>query len=136
MNTTYSAETKLTRSQRYSVIGGVCSGIALNRGYSISVVRIVALLLLSISGVGLLAYLLGWVFIPKVQNGIEEITQHDPLIRDTDHKMLGGVCAGIAKLFSWDVSLVRVLVALLVVSGGIGVLPYFYAWIVVPRNQA
>lgn len=50
---------KLYRSVRYARLGGVCSGIALARGYSILLTRIFALFIMSTAGIGLFAYLLG-----------------------------------------------------------------------------
>jgi len=56
------------------------------------------------------------------------------LFRSMDHKMLGGVCAGLADYFDIDVSLVRLAFV------GIGILSAFFpmfifyiiAWIVIP----
>jgi phage shock protein C len=51
-------------------------------------------------------------------------------------KMLGGVCAGLARYFNIDVTLVRLLVVLGVVfSGGVGLLAYIVAWIVMPVDR-
>jgi phage shock protein PspC (stress-responsive transcriptional regulator) len=53
---------KMYRSERYAVLGGVCSGVALSKNYSIVLVRMMALALLTISGIGAIVYLLFWVF--------------------------------------------------------------------------
>jgi phage shock protein PspC (stress-responsive transcriptional regulator) len=49
----------------YTRLGGVCSGIAHYYGLDVSLVRIVVLLLALTTGVGLLAYLLAWLIIPR-----------------------------------------------------------------------
>lgn len=50
-------------------------------------------------------------------------------------RMIGGVCAGIAQHFAWDVALVRVLLVVLVFFGcGTPILAYFIAWIVIPNE--
>ncbi len=50
-------------------------------------------------------------------------------------RMLGGVCAGLAQHFGWDVALVRVLLVVLAFFGcGTPVLAYFIAWIVIPNE--
>jgi len=52
---------------------------------------------------------------------------------DTDNRFIGGVCAGIAAYFNIDLVLVRLLVLLLFLFGGIGLLPYLIVWLVVPK---
>jgi phage shock protein C len=47
--------------------------------------------------------------------------------------MIGGVCAGIAQHYGWDVTLVRLVLVLCVLCGGFGLLAYLIAWIVIPE---
>lgn len=55
------------------------------------------------------------------------------LVRPRDGRMLAGVCAGVADYFGLDVTLVRVIWAVVsVITGGAGVLAYLVAWIVIP----
>ncbi|MCD4739628.1 PspC domain-containing protein [archaeon] len=57
------------------------------------------------------------------------------LYRSGKEKILGGVCGGIGEYFSVDPVLIRILlVVLFALSGGLGILAYFIAWIIVPRN--
>jgi phage shock protein C len=59
------------------------------------------------------------------------------LRRSMKDKKLGGVCSGIAEFSNVDVVLVRVLaVAATLVSGGMGLLAYIAAWIIVPMEHA
>ena len=52
-------------------------------------------------------------------------------------KKIAGVCSGLAKYFNADPTLVRLIViALTIVSGGLGLLAYIAAWIVMPIEQA
>ncbi len=60
-------------------------------------------------------------------------TTDKKLFRDTDDRVLGGVCSGIAAYFNTDTSLVRIAVVLLIVFTGIPLLAYFVLWIVVPE---
>lgn len=55
------------------------------------------------------------------------------LFRDTDDRVLGGVCSGIAAYFDMDTSIVRIAVILLIVFTGIPLLAYFILWIVLPE---
>ena len=57
------------------------------------------------------------------------------LYRVTSNKRLGGVCSGLARYFEVDVTLVRLLVvAGTLCSGGLGLLAYIAAWIIMPRD--
>ena len=57
------------------------------------------------------------------------------LMRPRDGRMLAGVCAGVAGYFSLDVTLVRVIWAVVsVITGGAGVLAYLVAWILMPNE--
>jgi phage shock protein PspC (stress-responsive transcriptional regulator) len=53
-------------------------------------------------------------------------------LSNTDRK-IGGVCSGLAKYFDTDVTLVRIIFALLVMLGGSGVIIYLIAWMIMPR---
>ncbi len=58
---------------------------------------------------------------------------HRVLVRPRDGRMLAGVCAGFADYFGLDVTLVRVIWAVVsVITGGAGVLAYLVAWIIMP----
>ncbi|CEA08917.1 DNA-binding transcriptional activator PspC [Arthrobacter saudimassiliensis] len=46
---------------------------------------------------------------------------------------LGGICAGIAAYFGWDVTLVRIGVLLSFLLPFIGVGTYLVAWLLLPR---
>jgi phage shock protein C len=57
------------------------------------------------------------------------------LVRRRKGRMLGGVCAGLAEYFGLDVTLVRVIVAVVaVITGGAGVLAYLVAWAIIPEE--
>ena len=57
------------------------------------------------------------------------------LVRRTDDKKLGGVCAGLADLLGLDPTLVRVLTIVVTVLGmGSVVIAYLVAWLIVPKD--
>lgn len=57
------------------------------------------------------------------------------LARSRKGRMLAGVCAGVADYFGVDVTLVRVIVAVVsVITGGAGVLAYLAAWVIIPEE--
>jgi phage shock protein C len=55
------------------------------------------------------------------------------LVRSRKGRMVAGICAGIADYYGLDVTLVRLLVAVVsVITGGTGVLAYLAAWMIIP----
>jgi len=54
------------------------------------------------------------------------------LVRSRQGRMVAGICAGVAGFFGWDVTLVRVVVAVVSVITGTGVLAYLAAWALIP----
>ncbi|WP_298518187.1 PspC domain-containing protein [uncultured Nocardioides sp.] len=57
------------------------------------------------------------------------------LVRRTDDKMLGGVCAGLADHFGIDRTLVRLLAVVVAVLGfGSVIIAYLVAWLIVPKD--
>jgi phage shock protein C len=56
------------------------------------------------------------------------------LYRARDERMIAGVCGGVAKYFSVDPTLVRLLFALLTVPGGPGLVAYIVMAIIVPEE--
>lgn len=56
------------------------------------------------------------------------------LFRDENHKLVGGVCSGVANYFDIDIAIVRVVFLILLFSFGFGLLPYIILWIAVPSS--
>jgi phage shock protein C len=55
------------------------------------------------------------------------------LVRSRKGRMVAGICAGIADYSGLDVTVVRVIVAVVsVITGGAGVLAYLAAWVIIP----
>ena len=54
------------------------------------------------------------------------------LYRIRDGRVVAGVCAGLAVYYGVDPTLVRLAFALLAVFGGMGILLYLGAWVVIP----
>lgn len=53
----------------------------------------------------------------------------------SNNKMICGVCAGIAEYINVDPTIIRLLWVLLSFSGGIGVVAYIIAAIVIPEQR-
>ncbi|RYZ22257.1 MAG: PspC domain-containing protein [Chitinophagaceae bacterium] len=56
------------------------------------------------------------------------------LYRDTNDKILGGVCSGIAHYFGIDPAIVRIILAILVFGAGTGIFLYLLLWVFVPKR--
>jgi len=56
------------------------------------------------------------------------------LTRPRYNRLVAGICAGLALHHGWDLSLVRVICALLIVFTGVGLIAYLIAWIVIPEE--
>jgi len=56
------------------------------------------------------------------------------LYKDQQHKMIGGVCAGLAEYFNIDVTLVRVLFFVTLILKGGGFFLYVVLWICLPKK--
>lgn len=56
---------RLMRSQDNKVIGGVCGGIGEYFDIDPVLIRVITVVLFFLNGFGLLAYLVGWIVIPK-----------------------------------------------------------------------
>jgi phage shock protein C len=56
---------KLYRSRTNSMIGGVCGGLGEYLNVDPTIMRLVAVLLVFADGIGLLAYIIAWIIIPR-----------------------------------------------------------------------
>ncbi|MDQ2899626.1 MAG: PspC domain-containing protein [Acidobacteriota bacterium] len=58
------------------------------------------------------------------------------LSRPMDQKKIAGVCAGFARYFDCDVTLMRVLWLVVAFGTGIGFIAYLVAWIAMPKDYS
>jgi phage shock protein C len=56
---------RLYRSSTNKILAGVCGGIAENYNIDPTMVRVIAVLLALLSGIGILAYLILWIVVPQ-----------------------------------------------------------------------
>ena len=57
------------------------------------------------------------------------------LLRSTNNRMLGGVCAGVAEYFNLDPTIVRIIYVVLFFAGTVGLLLYLIMWLLIPENK-
>ncbi len=104
-NTGATNQKRLYRDEQNKVLGGVCSGIANYLNLDPIIVRVLWILLF---GISFLAYLLLWIAVPS--SSVKEVGGvRKRLFRDIDHKVIGGVCAGLSKYFGVKVIIIRLL---------------------------
>lgn len=107
-NSTTATPKRLYRDENDKVFGGVCSGLANYFGIDVVVMRIIFVILAISFGFGLIPYLVLWVAVPSTAT--KEIGgMRKKLYRDSDDKIIAGVCSGIANYFGINVWIPRVL---------------------------
>jgi phage shock protein PspC (stress-responsive transcriptional regulator) len=57
------------------------------------------------------------------------------MYRDTDHRIIGGVCSGMGAYWDIDPLIIRILFIALILAGGIGALVYLILYIVLPEAK-
>ncbi len=129
---------KLYRNAKNKVLGGVASGIAHYFGIDPIWIRLLLLAFLfniffwGLSGFTLLAYIILWIVIP-IHAELEDDKTVKKLFRNTDDRVLGGICSGIASYFGADAIVVRLLFVLSIFLGGAGLVVYIIMWIIIPE---
>lgn len=58
------------------------------------------------------------------------------LYRSGKDRMLAGVCGGLAEYLKIDATIVRIIAVASILFGGLGLLAYLIAWIIIPLNPA
>lgn len=61
-------------------------------------------------------------------------TEHPPLRRSSDDKVIAGVAGGLARYLGVDPVVIRIALVVFALSGGAGVLLYLIAWIAIPEE--
>ena len=64
--------------------------------------------------------------------------KHMPLYRSRRHKIIAGVCGGLADWLGWDPTVVRIAYVILSIAsvGFPGTIAYIILWIVMPKEPA
>lgn len=62
-------------------------------------------------------------------------TGYHRMYRDPDHRIIGGVCAGMGAYWRIDPLIIRIIFLALILAGGIGVLIYLILYIVLPEAR-
>jgi phage shock protein PspC (stress-responsive transcriptional regulator) len=57
------------------------------------------------------------------------------MYRDTDHRIIGGVCAGMGAYWDIEPLIIRIIFIVLILAGGLGALVYLILYIVLPEAK-
>lgn len=130
---------RLERAPLQGKIAGVCAGLANYLETDVALVRAIWVLLSLVPGAligGLLAYGAAWVLMPISTAPVPASTTRR-VVRPQFDRKIAGVCAGLAKYFQVDVTMVRLIWVVLSIYPGaiiLGMLAYAIAWFVIPTE--
>ena len=96
------------RDENHKVVAGVCAGIANYFGIDPLVVRILFVIFAFGFGFGFITYLVLWVAVPSTASAVIGSTKKR-LFRDSENKLIAGVCSGLGQYFGVNVWIPRVL---------------------------
>ncbi|HTT61511.1 MAG TPA: PspC domain-containing protein [Bryobacteraceae bacterium] len=66
---------------------------------------------------------------------VPQVTPPRRLSRPMYDKKIAGVCAGFARYFEVDVTLMRILWIIVALFTGVGLIAYIVAWIAMPKDE-
>ena len=143
---------RLYRDEEDKILGGVASGLAHYLNIDPAIIRILFALLVIFGGSGFVIYVIMWIVLPS-RSLVTNIRKR--LYRDTDDRVIAGVCGGLAKYFDINPAIPRIIfaapfifgivtsigrsffdfgsVAIGGFGGGTFILTYIILWIVLPE---
>ena len=128
---------KLYRSRTDRVLAGICGGLGNYFNIDATVIRLVFTLLLIFTGILplLIAYFIAVCIIPLEPLGTP-LPQRKRLLLSSKHKMMAGVCGGIAETINADPTVVRLIAVFLCFLSGVVplVIAYLIAWVIIPKR--
>jgi len=90
------------------------------------------------AGTAFIVYALAWMIMPSAATGPQGWEQPSvddmQLARSDSDRVISGVCGALANYFNMDSTLMRLIVILLALMGGIGLMTYLYAWMILPKK--
>lgn len=117
---------------------GVCGGIADYLNVDVVIIRIMFVLIALATAVVpcLLAYVLAALILPPPPENYYEIYNNNgrKLFKNKDKK-IAGVCGGFAEYFGIDATVIRLVLALLLLFFGYGIIAYIVCAIMMPERD-
>jgi len=130
---------KLYRSRKNKVLLGVCGGIGDYFRLDPFFIRLMVIFL-AIVTVGLPAIIIYFVcviIIPKEPKGYHA-KPYKKLYRSTKNYKIAGICGGIAEIFNWDPTWVRIIYMVFMILSGVFPLfiVYLISWALIPKGPS
>lgn len=151
-NAQYEQRKRLRRNEADKILGGVCSGLADHLNIDPAIIRVLFALTAFFGGFGFLIYIVLWIALP---GGSYYTNVRKRLYRDSENKVIAGVCGGLGKYFDINPAVPRIIFAAPFIfglitsigrhfflpwpvfiggfSGGTFILTYIILWIVLPE---
>lgn len=93
----------LRRSRQHKVLGGVAGGVSEYLGVDVVLIRIAFVVLASMAGSGVLAYIAAWVILPKAPKNQGLVSAHQTRLGNLDgHQLLAIALVGIGAIALFD----------------------------------
>ena len=143
---------RLYRDEEDKILGGVASGLSHYLNIDPAVIRIIFAVLAIAGGSGFLIYIILWILLPS-RSLVNNIRKR--LYRDTEDRVISGVCGGLGKYFDINPAIPRIIFAAPFIfgiitsigrsffdpgsvfagsfGGGTFILVYIILWIVLPE---
>ena len=115
---------------------GVCGGVAEYFGVDPTLIRIAVACVALYTAVipALIIYVVMSFVFPQQPEGYVAAQPKKMLMRSSQNKKLSGVCAGIAKYFGVDATIVRLLFAICMLAIGFGLTIYIVCLVLMPTE--
>ena len=115
---------------------GVCGGIADCLGVDPTLIRIAIACLAIYTAIipALIIYVVMSFVFPQQPEGYTVVSAEKKLMKSSDNKKISGVCAGLAKYFGMDATIVRLIFALCVLFVGFGLAIYIVCLALMPSQ--
>lgn len=125
---------RIYRSKEDSILGGVCSGMALHFRIDPVLIRLLWVALFFCGSIGFFVYLIAWIIIPVRTTPLPE-TKTKRLMRSKDECVLAGICGGLGQYFNKDPVIFRIILLVLLFSFGIGLGIYLLGILLIPNEK-
>ena len=115
---------------------GVCGGIADYLKVDPTLIRIAVACVALYTAIipALVVYVVMSFVFPQQPEGYTTVNTAKKLLKSSDNKKISGVCAGIAKYFGVDATIVRLIFALCMLFFGFGLAIYLVCLILMPSE--
>jgi len=131
---------KLARSGKDRKIAGICGGLGEHTGIPAWMWRLIFIAGVFVHGLGALAYLLMWLFMPRAKEpaGKERMKTANwlqQLTRSVSDRKIGGVCGGLGAATAVPSWIWRMGFIAAVFFYAAGLLLYAFLWISIPKKE-